>query len=107
MLRSGLAFAGANGWLDGRALPAEAEDGILTAKDVAGLDLRDTELVVLSACDTGLGEIECGEGVLGLRSRVRSQRRADKPERLGRAVAKPLDTSTDSGTYAHSLLATG
>jgi CHAT domain-containing protein len=64
MLRSGLAFAGA-----GR--PASAGEtgrqaGLLTAEDVAGLDLRGTELAVLSACDTGLGEIEAGQGVTGL-----------------------------------------
>jgi tetratricopeptide (TPR) repeat protein/CHAT domain-containing protein len=67
MLRSGLALAGANTFLRGAPLPAEAEDGLLTAEDVAGLDLLDTELVVLSACDTGLGAIHFGEGVFGLR----------------------------------------
>jgi tetratricopeptide (TPR) repeat protein len=67
MLRSGLALAGANSWLEAKSLPAEAEDGILTAEDVSGLDLLATELVVLSACETGLGEIRAGEGVFGLR----------------------------------------
>src|SRR5262249_53556273 len=67
MLRSGLALAGANTFLRGASPPAEAEDGLLTAEDVAGLDLLDTELVVLSACETGLGAVHLGEGVFGLR----------------------------------------
>lgn len=67
LLRSGLALAGANTWLKNGSLPDEAEDGILTAEDVSGLDLLATEMVVLSACETGLGEIQTGEGVFGLR----------------------------------------
>jgi CHAT domain-containing protein/tetratricopeptide (TPR) repeat protein len=68
LFRSGLVFAGVNTWCRGEPLPPEAEDGIFTAEDVAALDLRGTELVVLSACQTGLGrEVHSGEGMPALR----------------------------------------
>ena len=67
MLRAGLALAGANTWAQDGTPPAEAEDGILTAEDVTGLDLLNTELVVLSACETGMGDVHKGEGLFGLR----------------------------------------
>ena len=67
MLRSGLALAGINTWLKNHPMIKEAEDGMLTAEDVAGWNLSNTELVVLSACETGLGDIVTGEGVFGLR----------------------------------------
>ncbi len=67
LLRSGLVLAGANTWVQGKRPPPEAGDGILTGEDALGLDILDTELVVLSACETGLGDIRSGEGVFGLR----------------------------------------
>ena len=66
MLRSGLALAGANTWLARGALPDGAEDALFTVEDVSGLDLLSTDLVVLSACESGLGDVQTGEGVFGL-----------------------------------------
>jgi CHAT domain-containing protein/Tfp pilus assembly protein PilF len=70
MLHSGIALAGAQRtfqlWAEGK--PASGhDDGIVTAAEIGALDLQGTWLVVLSACDSGLGEARAGEGVFGLR----------------------------------------
>jgi CHAT domain-containing protein len=72
-LWSGIALSGANGRLETNHSPAQAtegkpprDDGKLTALEVEGLDLMDVDLIVLSACQTALGRLTRGEGMLGL-----------------------------------------
>lgn len=66
MIRSGLILAGGNHVWQGNTVPEGWQDGILTAYEISQMDLSHTELVVLSACETGLGDIEGNEGVYGL-----------------------------------------
>jgi len=63
-LLGGLALAGAN---RRRAVRSGVQDGVLTAEEIAGLDLDHAEWTVLSACNTGIGDVHAGEGVFGLR----------------------------------------
>ncbi len=65
LIRSGLAMAGANNAWKGKPVRG-VEDGILTAYEVSNMYLPNTKLAVLSACETGLGDIQGSEGVYGL-----------------------------------------
>jgi len=92
LMRAGLAFAGLNanakllGEIDGD------NDGVLTALEVLGLNLTGTRLAILSACETGLGEIHEGEGVYGLRRSFQ--------EAGAGAVVNSLWEVSDAGTQA-------
>lgn len=92
LLRSGLAFAGINSNAQFLGDIDTVNDGVLTALEVLGLELSGTRLVVLSACETGLGEIHEGEGVYGLR---RSFQEAGVAE-----VISSLWEVSDAGTQA-------
>lgn len=65
LMRSGLFFSGANISLKGEMLPDDVEDGVLTAQELSNLNLGHVDMVVMSACESGLGETS-GEGVFGL-----------------------------------------
>jgi len=69
LLRSGLVLAGARAPVLSGSSPAQplSESALVTALELAGLDLWGTQLVVLSACDTGRGDVKLGQGVYGLR----------------------------------------
>lgn len=71
MLRSMLFFTGATNTLQEQPLPEHIGDGVFTAYEAINLNLDGTELVILSACNTGLGKIENGEGVFGMQRAFR------------------------------------
>lgn len=66
LVRSGLVLAGGNNAWNGKQPAGDKEDGILTAFEIAQMDLHSTQLVVLSACETALGDLQGSEGVFGL-----------------------------------------
>lgn len=66
MMRSGLLLAGANNYWGKSSGDTTTEDGILKASEISNLDLSACQLVVLSACETGLGDVKGSEGVFGL-----------------------------------------
>lgn len=65
LTRSGLLMAGCNNILRGYKLPDNVDDGILFAKEIAGMNLKNVELATISSCDSGLGDVT-GDGVFGL-----------------------------------------
>lgn len=92
LLRAGLAFAGINKNAKYLGEIDTDNDGVLTALEVLGLKLYGTRLVVLSACETGLGEIHVGEGVYGLRRAFQ--------EAGAKTVLNSLWEVSDKGTQA-------
>ncbi len=88
--RSALMLYGANHtWVKGEKILDSKEDGILTALEVTALDLQNTDLVVLSACSTGLGDVHNTEGVFGLQ-------RAFKLAGVNYVVASLWDVDDDA-----------
>ncbi|RLD79779.1 MAG: hypothetical protein DRJ10_08310, partial [Bacteroidetes bacterium] len=66
LLRSGFILAGGNAAFQGKTIPKGVEDGVLTALEISRLNFFNTKLAVLSACQTGLGDVKGSEGVYGL-----------------------------------------
>ena len=74
--------------LDGNEIPIDIEGGILTAKDTSGMDLRGSDLMIISACQSGLGEVT-DDGVFGLR-------RGFKKTGVHSVVMSPRDVDDDA-----------
>ena len=70
LLRSGLLLAGANRIWTGKSPALNSNDGVLTALEISRMNLTGTELVTLSACQTALGDVRNGEGILGLQRAI-------------------------------------
>lgn len=67
LMRSGIVLAGANRVTESKAAETTMEDGWVTALEIASMDFQNTELVVLSACESGLGDVSSGQGLQGIR----------------------------------------
>lgn len=90
LLRSGLALAGANRRASGQ------DDGILTAMETTSLDLAGTQLVVLSACETGMGDVRTGDGVVHLMVQMLDPRPGERiydPNSWNKIISHMLSTS--------------
>jgi CHAT domain-containing protein len=105
LLRSGLAFAGASAPAPSGSSPTPPSSGsaLATALELAGLNLWGTQLVVLSACDTGRGDVKLGQGVYGLRRAFL----VAGAETIVMSLWKVNDETTRAlmETYYHHLLA--